>query len=519
MHAMIFGGVVDYYYDSVKRAPGAHRIASHLRKEGMDVEVVDFVQSWTTEELKDYFKLRVRNDTVFIGVSATFTVDFDSLKEFLEWTKIEYPHIPIVAGTQSYYNASYVPVDWLIVGYGELAISALVRHLTNIGTDLKYETHGSYNYIDATHNYDATRIKDFTISYEERDFIQPQEILTVELGRGCIFNCHFCTLVHRNIKGDHSRDEDNLHDEFLRNYEQWGTTSYTLSDETVNDYSEKLHRYARVVRKLPFRPNLGGYIRGDLLVSRKDDWDMLWDLGLDSHFYGIESFNNKSGRAVGKGMETVRLQDGLLEFKEHFNKKGHYRGHINLIAGLPHETLDTLRDTKKWLDEYWLPDDSTHINPLWIPTGAARKYDEVNRYAEDPAKFGYHKTTIRASNPNDEPWVDGEVPRFRGLYEGLKARDGLNQLPEPKGGGMAGMTFMNWENDETNIYEMLKFIELEFYKGPINDQPPTVFSFHNWLIDPKYTWRDMKTPQRLLELPKDLAAKFISDYKTKKFSV
>ena len=46
-HGLIIGGVVDYHYVSVKRAPGAHKIATHLRRQGWDVEVLDFVQSWT----------------------------------------------------------------------------------------------------------------------------------------------------------------------------------------------------------------------------------------------------------------------------------------------------------------------------------------------------------------------------------------------------------------------------------------------------------------------------------------
>ena len=110
----------------------------------------------------------------------------------------------------------------------------------------------------------AARMKDLSTHYEERDYIQPQEVLTVEFGRGCIFNCHFCTLTHRNIKDDHSRAEDNLYNELLENYNKWGTTNYSISDETVNDYTEKLQRYANVITKLPFKPNMSGYIRADL---------------------------------------------------------------------------------------------------------------------------------------------------------------------------------------------------------------------------------------------------------------
>ena len=504
-------------YASVKRAPGSHVIASHLRKaHGMDVEVVDFVQNWTVQQLKDYFQAQVRPDTVFIGVSATFTVDYANLIEFLEWCQISYKHIPIVAGTQAYYNAAMVPVDWLIVGYGELAISALVRHLTMIGSDLKYEVHGSYNYIDATHNYDSSRLADFTITYEERDFIQPQETLTMELGRGCIFNCHFCTLVHRNIKGDHSRHEDNFRAELVDNYEKWGVTRYTLADETINDYSEKLHRYTKVINTLPFRPYFSGYMRGDLLTSRKEDWNMIDDMGLHGHFYGIESFHQPAGRAVGKGMESGKLQDGLLEYREFQSNQGFYRGHINLIAGLPGETLETLREGRDWMHTNWFPHEAGQINPLWIPSGAKRKYDEINRFSEDPAKYGYTKTTIKESNPNNDPWIPGQYPIFGGLYDIMIKQDNMERISE-KAGGLDGMTFMNWQNKDTNMYEMMKYCELEFNTGEALNQAPSIFNFHKYLIDPKNTLEDMKGRIRDLDEPHEFALNFINEYIAKKF--
>ena len=38
---------------SLRRAAGAHKIASYLREQGADVEVVDYAFIWTFEELKD----------------------------------------------------------------------------------------------------------------------------------------------------------------------------------------------------------------------------------------------------------------------------------------------------------------------------------------------------------------------------------------------------------------------------------------------------------------------------------
>jgi len=519
MHAVILGSVIDFTPISVKRAPGAHRIATHLRKENnMDVEVIDFAVNWPVEKLKDYLTAILKSDTVFLGVSATFDMHFDNMTTILNWVKEKYPKIAIVGGTQSYYNCTSLPIDWLIHGYGELGISALVRHLTSISTDLKYSRHGTYNYIDATHDYDATRLKDFTIDYEERDFIQPQECLTVELGRGCIFNCGFCTLLHRNIKGDHSRSEDNLYDELLRNYEKWGTTTYTFSDETVNDYHEKLERYARVVTKLPFRPHFGGYARGDLLVARPDDWQMISDLGFDSHFYGVESFNQQAARVIGKGMDGERLKEGLLKVEEFFNKQGFYRGHINLIAGLPGDTEDKMRQTLEWLsNNWWIKGNSATINPLWISPNN-RPYDEDSEFSKDPEKWGYFLTTMKESDPEGigikaHKWNT----MYKNIYEHICQTE--NEGYERKYGGIRGMTFMNWKNGDMNLYRILKFLTEEWFSPNMKHSGPAVHSFHNWLVNPKYTWEDMKKPQLELGHTTEFNSKFIEEYIEKKFKI
>ena len=80
---------------------------------------------------------------------------------------------------------------------------------------------------------------------------------------------------------------------------------------------------------------------------------------------------------------------------------------------------------------------------------------------------------------------------------------------------------MNWKNENTNLYQILEYLEHEWYAGDeqLWNEPPFPFSYHNWLIDPKYKWEDMKTPKDKLDLPQDLAAEFIEDYKRKKLGL
>lgn len=518
-HGIIMGGVVDYYYDSIKRAPGAHKIATHLRREGWNVEVLDFVQSWTEEELKEFTRQRVSKDTKFLGLSATFSIRFKTLYEFAYWFKKEYPDILIIGGSQAFHNCEGLPLDYMVHGYGEVAMSAILSGNVKY-TEHKWLNGHSFRRVDATHDYMAARMKDLSTHYEERDYIAPQEVLTVEFGRGCIFNCHFCTLTYRNIKDDHSRSEDNLYEELLENYNKWGTTNYSISDETVNDYTEKLDRFAGAIKKLPFKPNMAGYIRGDLLVSKPSNWQAIEDIGLNSQFYGIESFHTPSAKAVGKGMHSGRLQDGLLKYKEHMQSRGHFQAHLSLIAGLPHETLDSLRETKKWILNNWIGQ-SSQIMPLWIPD-QTRIYEEQSRFAMDPEKYGFHKTTM-AQSTNAE-WEDGHQGRFRNLFEGIKQREEKSEgkvlYNTEESTFQEEMSFMNWKSDTLNLYQVLNYLEHEWYTDDeaILQQPPLPFSYHNWLIDSNYKWEDMSKPVRELVTPKELAADFIKDYKNKKLN-
>jgi hypothetical protein len=77
--------------------------------------------------------------------------------------------------------------------------------------------------------------------------------------------------------------------------------------------------------------------------------------------------NWASAKSIGKGMHPEKLREGLLEVKKYFQEKtGMYRGHISLIAGLPHETKETLQQTIDWCCEHW-KGEGAEMWPLEIP--------------------------------------------------------------------------------------------------------------------------------------------------------
>jgi radical SAM superfamily enzyme YgiQ (UPF0313 family) len=195
----------------------------------------------------------------------------------------------------------------------------------------------------------------------------PTDQGVIEFSRGCIFKCKFCNFPVLGVKGDYTRSQDSVYEQLMFNYDNYGMQDYGISDETFNDRTEKITKFADVVEKLPWKPYFNAFVRPDLLVSRPKDREEMLRLGVHAHLYGVESFNAKSAKYVGKGMDPERLQAGLLDVKQYFKKHiGHrYRAQISLITGLPHETADTLEQTRQWINKHWL-DQNVSSHPLLI---------------------------------------------------------------------------------------------------------------------------------------------------------
>lgn len=475
MHSIIFGGQLedlgiesDSSKVSVRRSSGGHKIATFLRQHGYDVEVVDYIHRWSLDQLKRYVEPRVTDDFLFFGFGSTFFLDTPTILSFIQWLKETYPHIPLVAGSQNN-SMKQLEMDWYVYGYGENAILALIDHFKG-GPEPIHANRMINCYV----NYKSFPKDDLTVSYKDSDFINPREILLLEFARGCKFKCKFCSFPVLGVKGDYSRTAQSVYDEMLENYDKWGTEHYIVLDETFNDSSEKIEKFASVIEKLPFTPKMTAYIRADLITTRKRDWDNLIKMGITSHFYGVESMNYESAKSIGKGMDSGRIKEGLLEVDEYFRSAGFYKGHISLIAGLPHETIDTLRDTGRWLSEYW-NQNSYHMNVLMIKD-LERNTETLNHNSEFDKNwfdYGYRREIIPI---DDIDWSKSRNPYYKQLYDYV-ASTGY---------------YLFWRNEHTNLHEVMRFCAEEFseYQAKNLIDP---FIYDKFFMDPSVEWSDFAT--------------------------
>lgn len=511
MHGLIFTGYTPTPIGQAafRRVSGAHRIATHLRQQGWDIEVLDFLIGWSLEQLKEYSKSRIKKNTIWIGFGGTFPIWTSTLDSFFNWFKNTYPNIKIIAGGQIS-NLYKIKADWYVDGFGENGIDALLKHITGNSTEkLKYQIFSNgRKIIKGNVDYPSFPMKSLKISYEDRDFILPTETLVTELGRGCIFNCAFCNFPILGVKDDYTRDAEDFYLELQKTYDNYGVTQYVIADETVNDYTEKLEKFAKAVKRLSFKPRMFGFARADLLVSRPQDWDIMLSMGFIGHHYGIESTNYESLKVIGKSMHPDKLLPKLLDVKKYFKKYGEYKGQASLIVGLPHETRETFNKTLTWFRENWNKE-NTLLFPLYIPKNDGK--DTSSKFSIDWGKFGYRETK-------------------KDLYQEMREKYShiLTQLGT--GPALIEHTGISWENDEWNVMDAIKIIN-DFYNPSYYNKynGPVIWGMGEWMqaLNKPFSFFCDKTINEIMEnynvdngwnYVREKSSQLVNDYVIKKLN-
>lgn len=414
MKCLLFNAINVPY---LPRQIGVYRIANFLREHDWDVEVIDWANFWTLDQLKELFRSRYSADLKWIGFSHLFTNWYDILEDFCEWVKQNYPEIAIVYGSSSMpeFNSKYI--DYYIQGFGEYAILELLKYITGNGSRPQFmlPPPGGKKIINAVKSYPAFPMKSLMIKYQDRDFIEPDECLGIEFSRGCKFACDFCNFPVIGVKGDYTRDAEDFEIQIRETYERFGITQYTVVDDTFNDRTEKITKFADVVERLNFTPFFSGFVRADLLVSRPQDREELLRMNFLGHFYGVETFNHAAGKTVGKGMHPDRLKQGLIDVRNYFQSHGRqlYRGTVSLIVGLPHETVDSWNQTAQWMTDHWQGQSITlHPLMIWHPLSSVTPSKITMEYE----KYGYKEMSTDQEPDNLEmignEWVTNKLIKW-----------------------------------------------------------------------------------------------------------
>ena len=327
------------------RTIGVYQLASWLRVHGYTVKVIDFCHTLTTTELVEITERYINKNTLAIGVSSTFwSPSEDSVlrhnNRYLEpnWVidareKIEIKHSVkwLLGGAKVERTEQSHRFHWIkFMGQAENSL-------------LKWMDENSNHYV-LRNSFDITKLNNkFTMG----DYIQPNETLPIELARGCMFKCKFCSYPLMGKKpGTYLRDMKLVREELIRNYEEFGTKNYYILDDTVNESHQKIQKLADIIQSLPFEVSWTGYNRLDMIASKPESIQWLKDSGLRSSYFGIESFDLKASLLIGKGWNGKHGKDFLLKLKERWGNDINWT--LSFIVGLRGESKNSILDVVKW---------------------------------------------------------------------------------------------------------------------------------------------------------------------------
>ena len=438
-------GDLDYIQYSTSRYMGAYKVAHEARQHGFSVQVVDFHNHLDRKTLKQIIKKFVGDETLLIGVCNTFRsfqlldfkssiCNFDPFEDYTqeesdEWHQYQNynrffslggpadrdikqlvqqinPKIKfILGGAQTNPNHTQVEgeeiIDYMNLGFGDLVVPELLQQLKEDSTDSTQYPTNKDNILTLSDAVSRLDIENSTMIWQPEDHVIDGEILPLEVGRGCIFKCRFCSFaLNGKQKNESLRSIHCIEEEILDNYEKYGVTDYWVTDDTFNDDHDKVIAWYEMSQRLPFKLKWSSFIRWDLVYANRNrdipQAKLLADSGATLLHLGIESTHHDSAKDVGKGWDPMQQFEFLSEMKQTLMKDVHFIS--GFIAGLPSDTPKTLRDMSNFLSSKQNVLTSALMSPLMIKK-VEGKVDHFTALSESDfsknwKEWGYEPTTV-----------------------------------------------------------------------------------------------------------------------------
>ncbi len=431
-----------------------HRVSTFLRAHDWDCEVIDFAQFWKLEELQELVRSRVSKKTVMFVFGTAFLNPWSPyFNEFIKWLKDTHPDIPTVLGGQNALVTGAENIDYWVDSYGENAVLALTKHLLGtlgvpLVTDPSY--FGTKKVIRGLHAYPSAPLDSYLLDFETRDFMTPYDCPQIETARGCMFSCSYCNFPIIGQAADVSVSKEEFKRQIQTGYERWGIKNWRFVDETFNDRPEKIRKYAEVIDELGYDTWFCGFARGDLVVKHREHWDDYIRLGFLGHSMGVETLNKDAGKVIRKGMDPEKFKEGILEFQEYtdIHAPRRYRANINLICGIPNETVESWNSSLNWLNTHWTRQSAS----AWIleVSDFDNNLTNMSKFTRELKDGGLKKMSENIDNPGYNVYKDsqGDVV-FKTIQDGGVGTTRLKNI-------------VVWEHDTMNWFEAKKLVQ-DFY--------------------------------------------------------
>jgi hypothetical protein len=353
-------------FPKIQRSLGPYRISNSLKNKGYSSFVLDYIMHLSVDEIQKVLEPHLDDNTLWVGFSSTFFwsnnhystkkermyyTDTKIIDSIISFIKSKSNAKIIYGGAKAPYFMADENIDYYVLGYADNSVLELTEHIEK-NKPIKIKEMSPTNImskvIDSS-EYEEPKMNNIKTSWKGQSILHG-EGLPLELARGCIFKCKFCSYpLLGKKKGTYLRNPNEIRQELIENWELFGTENYYITDDTFNDDNDKIEALHKVFTSLPFKIKFSAYIRMDLINKYPHQADLLSEMGLIGTYFGLETLNAESAKCIGKGLHPSKVKDRLHWLNERWKNKVNIGA--GFILGLPYDDFKYFDELIRWCSE------------------------------------------------------------------------------------------------------------------------------------------------------------------------
>jgi radical SAM superfamily enzyme YgiQ (UPF0313 family) len=332
-------------------ALGSAVVGTYLQQHGVEVVIKDF-----------YLDEINAHDADIVGISSTFMMRIDHVKEVIEEVKYQNPTATVVMGGPLSWSISPLDIlqaipdlDIIVQQEGEVTFLELVQALRTRATldgvrGIFFRREGEIIETPPRPFLPATDLlyPDWSLM-DLRLGTSRAHLLPVETSRGCIYNCAYCSEVHYWPKPVRFKPLVTVIEEIRRNVEQYGVSTFRFVDSCFSAPPQRCAEVCDAIYDRCIGEGLdikwSSYARVsnltmDLLEKMKRAGCVALDIGAESgdpHMLQQMHRRDYSPQEIIEVARRGRAVSILI--------------HYNFVVGFPGETQETVQNTIQVIEE------------------------------------------------------------------------------------------------------------------------------------------------------------------------
>jgi tRNA A37 methylthiotransferase MiaB len=253
---------------------------------------------------------------------------------------------------------NFPAVDLIIRGEGEIAFQMLLENLNN-GKDLAKVNNLTYRHKGAVminsdlpliHELDSLPFPDFSgIRLDDQD------IIYVEIGRGCPFKCNFCFTAPYWQRKHRIKSSERIIRELKYFKNEYGRTDFNFTHDLFTTDRRWVINFCKELSNSDLTVSWTCSSRTDTIDEEQIYW--MKQAGCRDIYFGVETGTEEMQKLINKGLD---LKQGRQIISK--NIEAGISATVGFIAGLPKETDISLRGTLTEALYYLsLPNTTVHL--------------------------------------------------------------------------------------------------------------------------------------------------------------